>query len=53
MCGEKIKFWHSIWLGFVSLKPSFPRLFMVSVDKVAFIDDMGEWKNDSWCYNLR
>ena len=36
-----------------SLNHLFPRLFMVSMDIDAFIDEIGEWKNDSWCYNLR
>jgi len=40
--GNKILFWHDVWMGYEALKSRFPRLFYLSNNKDAFLDSFGE-----------
>jgi hypothetical protein len=48
--GRKTKFWHDIWIGDLSLKDRFPRLFSISNQKDDLVADV--WRpvsgEDSW-----
>lgn len=46
--GKNTKFWEDSWIGDLTLKEAFPRLYMLSVQKKGFIESFGEWNNDKW-----
>ena len=39
--GNDTSFWHDMWLRGMLLKEVFPRLFMLSIDKVSLIEVIG------------
>lgn len=51
--GASILFWHDGWCDSEPLSKLFPRLFVVSLQKNYFINQMGEWIKDAWSWNLR
>lgn len=50
--GNKIKFWEDVWLGNLSLKEIFPRLYNMSECKDKFIEELGEWVRENWEWSL-
>lgn len=41
--GERIAFWHDTWVGSVSLKELYPRLFQVAQVKDISVAGSGVW----------
>lgn len=50
--GDKTKLWEDVWLGNVSLKEMFPRLYNVSENKEMVIEELGVWETESWKWVL-
>lgn len=51
--GNSILFWHDSWCDCGPLKGSFPRLFLLSMQRYAFINQVGEWHVGQWSWKLR
>jgi len=51
--GDKERFWEDVWLGNVNLKSLFPRLYQISMNQGQKVEEVGEWKDMNWCWNLR
>ncbi|XP_074266276.1 uncharacterized protein LOC141588747 [Silene latifolia] len=51
--GTKISFWENLWIGHITLKEGFPRLFSVSIQKNKCVADMGVWQGDNWVWQLQ
>jgi hypothetical protein len=50
--GRLTAFWTDIWIGNVSLKDRFPRLFSVSSIQEAKVGSAGSWVNGRWCWAI-
>lgn len=50
--GNRIKFWEDVWVGNLSLKESFPRLFGMTEDRGKLIEEVGAWQGDTWVWKL-
>lgn len=50
--GNKIRFWEEVWLGNLSLRETFPRLFSMSEDRGKVIGNLGEWRGEILEWNL-
>ncbi|XP_057770796.1 uncharacterized protein LOC130990592 [Salvia miltiorrhiza] len=50
--GGNTKFWLHAWKGEQTLKSLFPRLFLLSNKKNGNINEMGEWIDERWVWNL-
>jgi hypothetical protein len=50
--GTTTSFWTDIWLGNLSLKDRFPRLFSVSTMKDVKVAAAGSWVDNSWSWSL-
>lgn len=46
--GVGTSFWHEQWFGNSNLKVVFPRLFSLSEQKEASVEEMGWWDGDVW-----
>ncbi|KAK7272028.1 hypothetical protein RJT34_28374 [Clitoria ternatea] len=44
--GKKTRFWYDCWLGETPLKSRYNRLFLMSVQQNALVDEMGEWMDN-------
>ena len=51
--GDSTLFWEYKWIGEVSLKTKFPRLYAISNQKHSLILDMGYWDGQVWCWTFR
>ena len=51
--GSSIRFWHDKWCEAGILKCTFPRFFALSLQRNAQINQMGEWTENSWVWNLQ
>jgi hypothetical protein len=51
-CGNSIKFWKDIWVDNISLEHRFPRLFSISTQKDAMVQNVGSWMNGEWRWEL-
>jgi len=50
--GKNISLWEDMWVGNVTLKSKFPRLYSISVDKDIPLNLCGVWSNSVWSWNL-
>ena len=51
--GNSIPFWLDRWCDSGPLKSAFPRLFAISLQCDASINQMGFWQDGVWVWNLR
>ena len=51
--GDRIQFWHDIWIIDSPLKDRFPRLFSISLDQPSLVMNMGFWNGIQWEWSLR
>lgn len=50
--GSGTLFWTEPWVGTTSVATSFSRLFSISSQKEASVDQMGTWIRDQWSWNF-
>ena len=50
--GTSVRFWHDRWCEVGILTRIFPRLYAISIQKNAFISQMGFRGEDAWIWNL-
>ena len=50
--GSSVRFWHDRWCEAGILKTIFPRLFALSLQQNYFINQMGEWNDNLWTWNI-
>lgn len=50
--GKEFLFWDDVWWGTSKLRSLFQRLFILSSQKEASIFEMGEWRDNRWCWNF-
>ena len=50
--GRGISFWEDIWLSCGALKGVFPRLFSLSLSKVAKVVELGNWIDGVWVWHF-
>lgn len=50
--GKGTLFWEENWWGVRALKYIFQRLFLLSSQPRASIFEMGEWRDNVWCWNF-
>jgi len=43
--GENVRFWEDKWVGDISLKERFTRLYNISMCQESVMSDLGIWKN--------
>ena len=51
--GDKVKFWEDVWIGNNSLQSLYPRLFTLSLNQGLKVNEVGEWVDAEWQWNLR
>lgn len=51
-CGNITSFWHDSWIDHVPLATTFSRLYSICESKEAMVVEIGEWRNDVWCWNF-
>jgi hypothetical protein len=51
--GGGTRFWLDKWIGEGTLCQAFPRLYSISCQKEHFINQMGEWINEGWVWDLK
>jgi hypothetical protein len=51
-CGDGTRFWLDKWVGQNTLSELFPRLFSVSLQTDLKVNQMGEWRDGVWYWNL-
>lgn len=47
------EFWSDWWVGEVSFKSRFNRLYMISVQKECRVSECGFWGTNGWVWNLK
>ena len=50
--GNGIRFWEDEWIKGVVLKVTFPRIFVLSVNKLGKVKDFGFWRNNVWHWEI-
>jgi hypothetical protein len=50
--GSSILFWSDVWIGSNALRSIFPRLYQNSTFRNGLVNEMGQWVNDQWRWNL-
>ena len=50
--GDSVLLWEDLWIGNVSLKDRFPRLYSLSLEKLSNIEDCGMCDGLAWHWNL-
>lgn len=50
--GNRTSFWHDNWSGPIPLASKFNRLFTLSTQQNASIQEVGSWRDDSWVWHL-
>lgn len=50
--GNDTDFWEGNWMGGMSLKARFPRLFHLSTNQLAKVSEMGSWTQEGWVWQL-
>jgi hypothetical protein len=50
--GGCTSFWHDAWIGEGTLREAFPRLFSISTQSQATIQEVGGWTNGHWRWNF-
>lgn len=50
--GEKVRFWHDIWLKNSPLATTFPRLYYLSSRQNANLHSMSSWTNGQWRWSM-
>ena len=50
---ERVLFWEDKWVDEKPLKEAFPRLYSNSNQKMQKLDQVGDWKDLEWVWNLR
>lgn len=50
--GGLTSLWNDTWIGIVSLKEKYSRLFLVSDGRNAKVDKVGRWEGDLWVWNF-
>ena len=50
--GQNTRFWEDVWLGELSLREQFPRLYSMSNQKDCVIAECGIWDGSIWVWNL-
>ncbi|XP_039065107.1 uncharacterized protein LOC120210455 [Hibiscus syriacus] len=50
--GKSISFWNDSWLGEVPLKLLFPRIFVLSSNKLGHVADFGSFELSGWVWNV-
>jgi hypothetical protein len=50
--GGNTSFWHDSWVGPQPLKEVFPRLFLISTQKMSSVLDCGRWVSGVWEWNF-
>lgn len=50
--GRSIRFWHDKWASVGPLRRAFQRLFMVSSQGDAMVNQMGNWVDNEWVWHL-
>lgn len=51
--GLSTSFWEGPWMGAVSIRDRFPRLFHLSEQKEIMVGEMGVWEEEEWKWDLR
>lgn len=51
--GTSTLFWHDKWVNSGPIKQTFPRLFSISEQRDAYINDMGYWRDNAWVWRFR
>lgn len=50
--GSSILFWSDVWIGSNALRSIFPKLYQISTFRNGLVNEMGQWVNDQWRWNL-
>lgn len=50
---DKIRFWLDDWVSGRSLAILFPRLYLISEQKLHTLGRMGEWRDGVWFWELK
>jgi len=50
--GDKIRFWEDVWVGNNNLKTLFPILFSISLNQEQRVEEVGEWRESVWRWNI-
>lgn len=50
--GEGVRFWNDVWVGDISLRKAFPRVFAVSLNKSATVAEAGQIINGRWSWSF-
>jgi hypothetical protein len=50
--GSSILFWSDEWIGSNALRSIFPKLYQISTFRNGLVNEMGQWVNDQWRWNL-
>ncbi|KAK2360340.1 hypothetical protein QL285_085620 [Trifolium repens] len=51
--GGGTRFWLDKWIGVGTLCQAFPRLYSISCQKENLINQVGEWTNEGWVWDLK
>jgi hypothetical protein len=51
--GNMTDFWNEVWVGNQSLRNRFPRLFLLSDQQHAKVNEMGSMEGDGWQWDLK
>jgi hypothetical protein len=50
--GFSILFWSNVWIGSNTLRSIFPRLYQIFTIQNGLVNEMGQWMNGHWRWNL-
>jgi hypothetical protein len=50
--GSSIFFWSDVWIESNALRSIFPKLYQISTIQNGLVNEMGQWVNDHWRWNL-
>ena len=50
--GDKESFWNDVFVDYIPLKDSFPRIYALAVQKEGLIQNFGFWRDSTWVWTV-